>query len=114
MGGTFKGFGKAILLLLMGAGGLGILTASISLVLLGGQRLSLPDEQTIHATVGRLRQARPLDVFIYGCVFVLLFELAGAVAGARAAHAASVTILRRTAAALCVLTGVLMLARSFY
>ncbi|MBI2927482.1 MAG: potassium transporter TrkH [Verrucomicrobia bacterium] len=77
---TFNGFGQAILLLLLQAGGLGIFTASISLVLLSGQRLSLADEQTIHATVGRLRQARPLDVFIYGCVFVLLFELAGTVA----------------------------------
>ncbi|HXT40533.1 MAG TPA: potassium transporter TrkG, partial [Candidatus Angelobacter sp.] len=43
-------------------------------------RLSLSDEQTIHATVGRMRQVRPLDVFIYACVFVLLFELAGTVA----------------------------------
>ena len=36
----------------------------------------------------------------------------GPVAGARAAHAASATVLRRTAAGLCVLMGLLMLARS--
>jgi trk system potassium uptake protein len=77
---TFNGFGQAVLLVLIQAGGLGIFTAGISLVLLSGNRLSLSDEQTIHATVGRLRRARPLDVFIYACVFVLIFELAGAVA----------------------------------
>jgi trk system potassium uptake protein TrkH len=49
-------------------------------VLASGNRLSLADEQTIYATVGRLRQARPLDVFIYGCVFVAIFELAGTLA----------------------------------
>jgi trk system potassium uptake protein TrkH len=65
---------------LIQAGGLGIFTASITLVLVSGNRLSLADEHTIRATVGRLREARPFDVFIYACVFVLLFELAGAVA----------------------------------
>lgn len=77
---TFNGFGQAVVLVLIQAGGLGIFTASLSLVLLSGNRLSLSDEQTIHATVGRLKQARPLDVFIYACVFVVIFELAGAVA----------------------------------
>jgi trk system potassium uptake protein len=77
---TFNGFGQAVLLVLIQAGGLGIFTASLSLVLLSGNRLSLSDEQTIHATVGRLKQARPLDVFIYACVFVVILELAGTVA----------------------------------
>lgn len=77
---VFNGFGQAVLLCLIQAGGLGIFTASISLVLLSGQRLSLADEHTIHSTVGKLRRVRPFDVFIYGCLFVLLFELAGAVA----------------------------------
>jgi trk system potassium uptake protein TrkH len=77
---TFNGFGQAVLLVLIQAGGLGIFTGSILLVLASGNRLSLADEQTIHATVGRLRQVRPLDVFLYGCVFVVVFELAGAVA----------------------------------
>jgi trk system potassium uptake protein TrkH len=75
----FNGFGQAVLLFLIQAGGLGIFTASLSLVLLSGSRLTLADEQTIHATVGKLRQARPLDVFIYACVFVFVLELAGAV-----------------------------------
>lgn len=77
---TFNGFGQAVLLVLIQAGGLGIFTGGILLVLASGNRLSLSDEQTIHATVGRLRQARPLDVFIYACVFVVIFELAGTVA----------------------------------
>jgi trk/ktr system potassium uptake protein len=77
---TFNGFGQAVLLCLIQLGGLGIFTASILLVLLSGQRLSLSDEHTIHATVGKLRRVRPLDVFAYGCIFVLLFELAGTVA----------------------------------
>lgn len=76
---TFSPFGQVVLLGLIQFGGLGILTAGILLVLVGGNRLSLADEQTIHATVGRLRQARPLDLFIYACVFVFLLELAGAV-----------------------------------
>lgn len=77
---TFNGFGQAVLLVLMQAGGVGIFTGSILLVLASGNRLSLSDEQTIHATVGRLRQARPLDVFIYACVFVVIIEMAGTVA----------------------------------
>jgi len=76
---TFNSFGQTVLLVLIQAGGLGIFTASLSLVLLSGNRLSLSDEQTIHATVGRLKQARPLDVFIYACVFVVILELAGTV-----------------------------------
>lgn len=77
---TFNLFGQIVLLLLIQAGGLGIFTASISLVLLSGNRLSLSDEQTIHATVGRLRQTRPLGIFIYACFFVIALELVGTVA----------------------------------
>ena len=46
--------------------------------------------------------------------WITLFELAGAVLGARVAHAASVAVLRRSAAGACVLTGVIMLARVLY
>lgn len=77
---VFNGFGQAVLLVLIQAGGLGIFTASLSLVLLSGSRLSLADEQTIQATVGRLKQTRPMDVFIYACVFVVILEMSGAVA----------------------------------
>lgn len=77
---TFNFFGQAVLLCLIQLGGLGIFTASILLVLLSGRRLSLADEHNIRATVGRLREARPFDVFVYGCLFVIIFEMAGAVA----------------------------------
>jgi trk system potassium uptake protein TrkH len=76
---TFNFFGQAVLLVLIQLGGLGIFTASLSLVLLSGQKLSLADEHTISATVGKLRQVRPFDLFVYACLFVFLFELAGAV-----------------------------------
>ncbi len=76
---TFNHFGQGVILLLVQAGGVGIFTASITLALMSGGRLSLADEQTIQATMGRLQQARPLDVFIYGCLFILLFEVTGAV-----------------------------------
>lgn len=44
--------------------------------------------------------------------WVTVFEMAGMVAGAWTAHAASIIVLRRTAAGLCVAAGMLMLARS--
>lgn len=77
---TFTGFGQAVLLALIQLGGLGIFTAGISLVLLSGRRLSLADEHAIRASFGSLRHVRPFDVFVYACIFVLLFELAGTVA----------------------------------
>lgn len=77
---TFNTFGHVVLLLLIQVGGLGIFTASILLVLLSGRKLSLGDENTIRVTMGRLQKVRPMDVFIYGCIFVLVIELAGAVA----------------------------------
>lgn len=77
---VYNGFGQVVLLILIQAGGLGIITASLMLVLLSGNRLSLADEQTIRASVGRMQHARPLDVFIYACVFVVVLELAGFVA----------------------------------
>lgn len=76
---TLSFFGQAVVIMLIQVGGIGIFTASLSLVLLSGNRLSLSDEQAIHATVGRLKQARPLDVFIYAAVFVVILELAGTV-----------------------------------
>ena len=74
---TFNGFGEAVLLVLIQAGGVGIFTASITLVLLSGNRLSLSDEQAIHTTFGRLKQARPLVVFLYACLSMFILEAAG-------------------------------------
>lgn len=80
VGETFSAFGQAVLLALIQLGGIGIVTAGMLLALAAGRRLSLADEQTIRATLGRLRHTRPLDLFLYSCVFVLLLQLAGAVA----------------------------------
>lgn len=77
---TFNAFGQAVILGLIQIGGLGIFTASISLVLLSGRKLSLADEHIIRTTVGRARQVRPVGVFLYACSFIVLFELAGAMA----------------------------------
>jgi trk system potassium uptake protein TrkH len=77
---VFNPFGQTVLFVLIQAGGLGIITAGVLLVLASGNRLSLSDEVTIRASVGRLQQARPLDVFIYACFFVVALELAGMVA----------------------------------
>jgi uncharacterized membrane protein YfcA len=63
----------------------------------------------LFGTLGNL-QFGAVDFFV--AAWITLFELMGVLLGARAAHAASVTVLRRTAAGLCVLTGLLMLARS--
>ena len=80
IGEAFNIFGQAVILLLIQLGGLGILTASTLLVLLSGERLSLLDEHTIEATIGRLKSARPFDIFVYACLTVFLIEAAGAVA----------------------------------
>ena len=44
--------------------------------------------------------------------WITAFELAGVVAGTRAAHAVGVTVLRRMAAGLCIAAGLLMLVRA--
>ena len=80
VGETFNLFGQSVLMVLIQLGGLGIFTASLLLIVLAGNRLSLAEEQTIKATVGRLREARPADVLLYACAFVFIAELAGAVA----------------------------------
>jgi trk system potassium uptake protein TrkH len=77
---TFNFFGQLVLLVLIQTGGLGIFTASVLLALFSGQKLSLADEHNIRATVGKLRRVRPLDIFVYGCLFIFIFELSGAIA----------------------------------
>ena len=83
---TFNGFGQAAILFLIQMGGLGIVTAGTLFVLLGGRRLSLKDEQTIGATFGRLRGARPAAVFGYACFFVFFIELSGMILLAALLH----------------------------
>lgn len=75
---TLSGFGQAVLLGLIQLGGLGIITASLALVMLAGDRLSLAHEGAVAATIGRLQRARPAELFRHSCLIVALCETAGA------------------------------------
>jgi len=108
--GALAGFGSG----LSGAGGplfsvpMMLVLGFVPLAAIGASQV-LQIVSALSGTLGNL-QYGAIDFQLAG--WITLFELAGAVAGARAAHIASVTVLRRTAAGLCVLTGLLMLARS--
>ncbi|MDI1334957.1 MAG: potassium transporter TrkG [Lacunisphaera sp.] len=73
-----SGLGQAIVLVLIQLGGLGIVTASLALVMLSGERLSLAHEGAVAATIGRLQRSRPVELFRYSCLVVALCEAAGA------------------------------------
>ncbi|QYM78379.1 hypothetical protein K0B96_13890 [Horticoccus luteus] len=75
---TLSGFGQAVVLTLIQFGGLGIVTASLMLVMLGRRRLSLAHEGAVAATIGRLQRARPAELFRFSCLAVVLAETAGA------------------------------------
>lgn len=77
---TFSPYGQAILVALIQAGGIGISTAATLLVLLGGRRLSLTSELQIQASIGRIREARPVDIFAYSVAAIFICELAGVLA----------------------------------
>ena len=108
--GALSGFGSG----LSGAGGplfsvpMMLVLGFVPLAAIGASQV-LMIVAALFGTLGNL-QYGSIDFVL--AAWITLFELVGAVAGARAAHAASVAVLRRTAAGLCVLTGVLMLARS--
>ena len=75
---TLSGFGQAVVLVLIQVGGLGIVTASLALVMLAGKRLSLAHEGAVAATLGRLQRARPAELFRFSCLSVALIETMGA------------------------------------
>lgn len=75
---TLSTFGHVVVLVLIQLGGLGIVTASLALVMLSGERLSLAHEGAVAATIGRLQRARPAELFRYSCLIVALCEAAGA------------------------------------
>lgn len=75
---TLSNFGQAVVLTLIQVGGLGIVTASLALVMLAGKRLSLAHEGAVAATIGRLQRARPADLFRFSCLSVALIETLGA------------------------------------
>ena len=72
--------GQVVLIVLVQLGGIGIVTASLALVMLSGERLSLADESAVAATIGRLQRASPAELFRYSCLLVMLCESAGACA----------------------------------
>ena len=108
--GALAGFGSG----LSGAGGplfsvpMMLVLGFVPLATIGaGQALQIV--ASLFGTVGNL-QFGSIDFRLGGVLVVA--EVAGMLAGTRAAHAASGTALRRTAAGLCVTTGVVMLVQS--
>jgi uncharacterized membrane protein YfcA len=108
--GALAGFGSG----LSGAGGplfsvpMMLVLGFVPLATIGaGQVLQIV--AALFGTVGNL-QFGSIDYALTGLIVVS--ETAGIVVGARAAHGASVTWLRRTAAALCVLTGTLLFVQT--
>jgi uncharacterized membrane protein YfcA len=107
--GALAGFGSG----LSGAGGplfavpMMLVLGFVPLVAIGASQV-LQIVASVFGTMGNLR---------YGSIHfrlageVMLLEVAGMFVGFRVAHLASVTLLRRTAAVLCVMTGLVMLAR---
>lgn len=80
IGECFSTGGQAVLLGLIQLGGLGIMTAGTLFLLYRGRGLSSRGADFISANVGKLRSARPLDIFIYALVLVLAWEALGTVA----------------------------------
>lgn len=68
--------------------------------------------QIIAAAFGTIGNLQYGSVDFLVAAWITLFELVGVVLGTRAAHAVSVTVLRRMAAGLCIVVGLFMLARS--
>jgi uncharacterized membrane protein YfcA len=68
--------------------------------------------QIISAASGTIGNLQFGSIDFVTAAWITVLELAGVVAGTRAAHAVSVTVLRRMAAGLCVAVGLFMLLRS--
>jgi uncharacterized membrane protein YfcA len=69
--------------------------------------------QIIAAVSGSMENLRHGTIDLTIATVVTLFELAGVLAGVRLAHVASPLVLRRLAGSLCILTGALLLIRSW-
>lgn len=108
--GAVSGFGSG----LSGAGGplfsvpLMLVLGFAPLATIGASQV-LQIVAAVFGTIGNLQFG---SVDFVTAAWVTVFELAGVFAGSRAAHAVSVTALRRMAAGLCVIVGVYMLVRS--
>ena len=108
--GAASGFGSG----LSGAGGplfsvpIMLLLGFVPLAAIGTSQV-LQIVAAIAGTAGNLQYG---SVDFQTAAWITAFELVGVVAGTRAAHAVSVTALRRMAAGLCIAVGLFMLARS--
>lgn len=108
--GALAGFGSG----LSGAGGplfsvpMMLVLGFVPLAVVGTSQVL----QIVAALAGTLGNLQYGSIDFAFAAWITLFELAGVAAGVRIAHAASVTALRRAAAGLCLLTGLLMLARA--
>lgn len=69
--------------------------------------------QIVAAVSGSIENLRHGFVDWRTATVISVFELAGVVAGVRLAHVASALVLRRLAGTLCILTGAILLFRSF-
>jgi uncharacterized membrane protein YfcA len=107
--GALAGFGSG----LSGAGGplfsvpLMLALGFVPLAAIGTSQV-LQIVAALSGTLGNLRYGS-IDFSL--AAWITLFELAGVGLGARAAHIASAAVLRRTAAGLCMVVGLFMLAR---
>jgi uncharacterized membrane protein YfcA len=107
--GAASGFGSGV----SGAGGplfsvpMMLVLRFVPLAVIGTSQV-LQIIAAVFGTIGNLRYG---SVDFPTAAWITLFELAGVVLGTRAAHAVSVTVLRRMAAGLCVAVGLFMLAR---
>jgi len=108
--GAVSGFGSG----LSGAGGplfsvpLMLVLGFAPLATVGASQV-LQIVAAVFGTVGNLQFG---SIDFATAAWVTVFELAGVIGGARAAHAISIVALRRMTAGLCVVVGVYMLARS--
>jgi uncharacterized membrane protein YfcA len=108
--GAVSGFGSG----LSGAGG-PLFSVPLMLVLGFAPLATIGASQVLQivaAIFGTLGNLQFGSVDFVTAAWVTVFELAGVIAGSRAAHAVSVTALRRMAAGLCIVVGVYMLVRS--
>ncbi len=78
-GSFFSGFGQAVILLLIQAGGLGIMTLGTFLLVLTGRRLNIEDEFVLMDSLGYDRIRGLPSLLRRTILFTLLFEAAGAV-----------------------------------
>jgi len=108
--GAASGFGSG----LSGAGGplfsvpLMLVLGFAPLATIGASQV-LQIVAAVFGTIGNLQFG---SIDFVTAAWITVFELAGVIAGSRAAHAVRVTVLRRMAAGLCVIVGVYMLVRS--